>query len=359
MQTELIDRIYEAAVTPELWPDVLQDLAQLTDAKGGLLFAVRDQVLNWTSTGNLHEAFATYVNDGYFRRCGRRICLFRHAHSSFLTERDYWTDEELESNEIYQNFFRPRDLGWSAGTGVANPTGDNIVFSIERTLQSGPMEKHNVEQLNDLRPHLARSALVAARIGLKSAKNAADTFAKLGLPALLLTADGSIVDAHNMSEDLATSVSWRESGGASFSDTAANDLLREALKSLQETGAKTVRSFPIRNEADDAIIVAHVLPITRSAQDLFANSFALLVLVPVGKKSAPPVELIRSLFDLTAAEARVARSLAAGVSVEGISEDGGVSVNTVRTQIRKIMEKTGCARQAEVVALMANIALPK
>ena len=41
MPTELIDRIYECSVVPELWPTVLDDLARLTESRGGLLFSAR------------------------------------------------------------------------------------------------------------------------------------------------------------------------------------------------------------------------------------------------------------------------------------------------------------------------------
>jgi len=35
-----------------------------------------------------------------------------------------------------------------------------------------------------------------------------------------------------------------------------------------------------------------------------------------------------------------------------------VSTNTVRTQLRSILKKTGCRRQAEVVALLSGLAIP-
>ena len=70
---------------------------------------------------------------------------------------------------------------------------------------------------------------------------------------------------------------------------------------------------------------------------------------------APPVELVQSLFDLTPAEARVARSLAAGKSVDDIAADGGTSANTIRTQVRGVLEKTGCKRQVDIVALLTAI----
>ena len=76
------------------------------------------------------------------------------------------------------------------------------------------------------------------------------------------------------------------------------------------------------------------------------------------RPQAPPVELVQALFDLTPAEARVARSLASGKTAEDIAEGGHVSLNTVRTQVRGVLEKTGCNRQAEVVALLTGLRQP-
>ena len=88
-------------------------------------------------------------------------------------------------------------------------------------------------------------------------------------------------------------------------------------------------------------------------------AYALLVLNPIDQKALPSAELVRSLFDLTAAEARVARKLAAGLSPEQIAEEGDVSINTVRTQVRKILEKTGCNRLPELVAMVSNLSLKR
>jgi DNA-binding CsgD family transcriptional regulator len=106
-------------------------------------------------------------------------------------------------------------------------------------------------------------------------------------------------------------------------------------------------------------MVAHVIPVRLSARDVFLRCAAVLAITPVSAPQAPPVELVQSLFDLTPAEARVARSLAAGKSVEAIASDSGVSLNTVRTQVRGVFDKTGCNRQVDVVALLAGIAQPR
>ena len=106
-------------------------------------------------------------------------------------------------------------------------------------------------------------------------------------------------------------------------------------------------------------MVAHVIPLRRTARDVFSRCAGVLVVSPVTLPDAPPVELVQSLFDLTAAEARVARNLTAGQTVEQIASSNGVSLNTVRTQVRGVLEKTGCRRQVEAVALLGGIATPR
>jgi DNA-binding CsgD family transcriptional regulator len=58
---------------------------------------------------------------------------------------------------------------------------------------------------------------------------------------------------------------------------------------------------------------------------------------------------------LTPAEARVARGIAVGKTLDDLASDGGTSRNTIRTQLYRVMEKTGCTRQVEVAGLLAGI----
>ncbi len=362
MTAQLIDRIYEAAVVPEHWPGVLDELAQLSGASGGLLFAVRDRVLNWTSSSVLSEVFGEYIKDGWFARCSRRVCLFSSSDPSFLVEHDFWTQAQIDDNPIYRDFFRPHGLGWSAGTGLMMPTGDHIVFSVERAHARGPVEKEQVQLLNELRPHLARAAFIAARFGLKGAQGANTALGTLGLPALVLDESGVVIETNGQMDALSGHVQSRANNRIVLTDARANALLQAALPAMNPAAAanaanNAVKSFALRDLDDNAAMVAHLLPIRRSAHDTFARSYALLVITPVTARRLPPVELLRSLFDLTPSEARVARSLATGDSLDDIATHGGVSRNTVRTQLRQVMEKIGCTRQGEVVALLSNLAL--
>ena len=63
-------------------------------------------------------------------------------------------------------------------------------------------------------------------------------------------------------------------------------------------------------------------------------------------------ELLRMLYGLSDAEARVAALLVRAKSVKEVSEGLQVSLNTVRTHLKRIFEKTGTRRQAELVQLV-------
>jgi DNA-binding CsgD family transcriptional regulator len=102
-------------------------------------------------------------------------------------------------------------------------------------------------------------------------------------------------------------------------------------------------------------MVARVIPIRLTARDIFARSAGVLVLTPVTLPNAPSIAIVQSLFDLTPAEARVARDLAEGKTVANIAETSGASQNTIRTQVRGVLEKTGCNLQTDVVALLAGL----
>ena len=75
---------------------------------------------------------------------------------------------------------------------------------------------------------------------------------------------------------------------------------------------------------------------------------------------APPIAVpaLQQLFDLTQAEALVAQALAQGAAIDRIAAGTGVSINTVRTHLHHIYDKTGTARQGELIARIHQSASP-
>jgi DNA-binding CsgD family transcriptional regulator len=354
-ESELIDRIYECSFVPELWPQVLRDTSKISESAGGSLFVTNPDVLAWTASKNTHAIAERFVADGWYWR-GRLMSVIHNSrHPGFLREVDLFSPGELDEEPIFRDSWRKMGLGWGAATAFSLPTGETLSIVLSRTIAQGPADTATIQRLDMLRPHLARTAVLAARLHLERAQAATQTLAALGFAALVLDDTGRVLAANTLIEDLVNLVYWRSTDRVTLKDQKADAMLAEALARIAIHDNGGVRSFPVRDSVEDTLMVAHVVPIRFSARDIFARSSAVLVLMPVAAPASPPVELVMSLFDLTPAEARVARGLAAGKTVEDLAGDNGVSPNTVRVQVRGVLEKTGCQRQTDVVALLGGI----
>jgi DNA-binding CsgD family transcriptional regulator len=68
--------------------------------------------------------------------------------------------------------------------------------------------------------------------------------------------------------------------------------------------------------------------------------------------------LVQSLFDLTPAEAALAQRIGLGQSVEEIAQSHGRSVHTLRSQLKSVLAKMGCSRQAELAYIITSLVPP-
>ena len=70
-----------------------------------------------------------------------------------------------------------------------------------------------------------------------------------------------------------------------------------------------------------------------------------------------PADALALLYDLTPAETRVFELVVEGKPPAEIARQFGVTLSTVRTHLGRVFEKTGCARQADLVAMAARVTL--
>ena len=62
--------------------------------------------------------------------------------------------------------------------------------------------------------------------------------------------------------------------------------------------------------------------------------------------------MLQELFDFTPAEARPARELLRGNSIEESSGQIGISPNTARNQLKSMFSKTNSTRQGELIRIL-------
>ena len=355
---ELETTIYEAAFAPDHWPAALQTLGQLGGAAGSVLFSVTEWSSQWTACAALRPAMQDFVELGWAARNTRMSNGLRkglHLQPHFITEADYYEGEDIETDALNQEFFRPRGLGHSAGTIAQLPHGDMLCYSLERRWNDGPVPGRNLDALNAVRPHLVRAASIAARLGFERTRTAVDTLASIGYPAAAVTGMGRVVIQNALADGQPTVWTTGLADRLVLHDRGASQMLAAALQSIGGTGG--LRSIPVRGEDGIVRHVLHVVPVRRSAHDIFSAAAAIVLLMDAVDKGGSPA-LLQALFDMTASEARLARQLADGQSLEQIAMASERSVMTVRTQLRSVFDKVGVSRQADLVRVLTRLVPP-
>ena len=357
---DFLDLVYEAAFSPESWYPVLDGLARTAGGRGTVLLTADPHDVRWISSRTIQAVVQAFFDEGWQHSNGRLSRLMAKNHPGFLREIDiYATPEELENDPNLRDFYHPRGMGYGAGTLVPVSTGDMLVFSIERDFDRGPVEAEVLPLLDQVRQHLARAALLSARLRLEQARAATETLGLIGLPAAVLKSGRRVTATNALFDKLDRQFIALAHSRLGFADTSADELFGQALErlTLSSNGAQ---SFPVAAKQDHPALVAHLVPVSGTANDIFAGALSLLVLTPLGSTlDAPPSNVLHGLFDLSPAEARAARAVLDGRSMADMASDFAVSLETIRTQVKAVLAKTGTANQTELVCLLASISLSR
>jgi len=354
LDPDLLAMIYEAAAIPSQWPVVLGKLAELVSAFGsGIVSIDNAQSVRFITTDNYRGIYERVLANLTRYDNVRPQRAVARGYFGFLTDLDLCSVEELEADPLYTEGLYPYGLGWTMGAPIPSPSADLAFFDFARKKADGPFGMAEKQTLDAYRPHLARAALMATRLELQRAQATVTTLSVLGLPGAVVNRAGRVVAANPQFEALAPRVVIGAFDALSLADPAQNALLRKGLltQSLDEVG-----SIPITATDTQPALVVHLVPVQRSAQDVFIGASHIVLVTPVTAPAAPLTNLLVGLFDLTPAEAAVARGIASGDSIPDFARRNGVSPETVRTQLRAVFEKTGTRRQADLVRLLSGAA---
>ena len=89
----------------------------------------------------------------------------------------------------------------------------------------------------------------------------------------------------------------------------------------------------------------------------FDSTLGILVVTKLGATGVPSADLVRHLFALAPAEARVATLIGSGLSPRQTAEKLGISVGNVRTTLQHVFTKVGVSRQSELAVLLTKLTL--
>lgn len=203
------------------------------------------------------------------------------------------------------------------------------------------------------------SVAIAIMRDVTERRQAEETLNLLSTGMVLVSPDGTLLMAnHSAARVLDAGDGLRVSGGRV---TAANKRQAEQLRGLVERASSgsagdigaAVMTVNRGEFVRPLSIMVTPLQLTREHGE---SEVAVIFIRDLEVRQTVAPEILGELFGLTPAEARVVVELVKGKRLQEVADDIGVSLNTVRNQLKQIFSKTNTGRQSELISLVLSSA---
>jgi DNA-binding CsgD family transcriptional regulator len=354
---DLIDRIYEAALIPEAWPGALERMSRPSGSASGTLFVFSERFSpRGVSTDMTSDLLESFLQSDVWRSSPSVRWTLGTRPGAFSSVDDHLSKEQSAADEAWAPL-AARGFGRRLVTVTPLSSGEQVAFVLARMRDKGGYRPGEITALNRLRPHLNRATLIAARLGLERANAMTETLARIGLAAAVIDSSGRVVGSNALLETLPAVIRPTAFGGIRIGERESDARFGGAIRQIGKGGAWTGLSIPVPAAGDGSHppLIIHLLPVCGAMHDIFTGGQALMVVSLLQRKAAPLPEMLHGLFDLSPAEARLVGELAVGMTLREITTARGVSMATLRTQVRAVLAKTGVPRLVDLSQLLAQI----
>lgn len=357
---QVVDRIYDAAVSPELWPGILIEISSVVGGCGAYLFSSTrpEQELAWGVVGGLDpEAHGEY--DRYYAPLDFRTPpTLRMPVGTLYTNETLCDWDSLTRSQIYHELLTKYDLVHLGGVILARTERQQTQISIQRREKDGPFEERQCRLIQLLAPHLCRAVELQNRLERLGAHHAGlrEVVDRLPVGACLFNDRGALLHMNRAAEQIlqrGDGLVLRDHELTCASPRGARELRRlicsavTSTKTLVTDPGSVVR-VPRRNIANHYAVL--VLPLgTGTAECTEGAPSGVGFIFDSDTDSSSSPEVLRMLYSFTDAESRLASLLMAGATVAEAAEQTRISLNTARTHLKHIFLKAGVSRQSELM----------
>lgn len=209
--------------------------------------------------------------------------------------------------------------------------------------------------------HRIIDLFVHCRVLREFADHAASWAHTSHVAAIILTPDGRVLDCDYRGESFLRAGNVLHVLGEQLycMDVDCQRKFKSALKETAGTGQTTnfLLYAPAQPDNRFSLTLTRMQPRPAAESDggSIRVSDVLCLLAPLDGRRIATARQLMDFFGLSAAEARLARAICHGSSVEEYARDQGLRLPTVRTQLSSVFHKTGTERQASLVHLIAGI----
>ena len=375
---QLVDRIYEGAVNPQSWPDILEAItAHFGVSKGRLFtaFVAPDRGGLGISVGVPEAALtkwaARYMPHDIWAQAAVAKGLMREG-TAFLGT-DLVPEHQFLESIIYKEHLSELGVARLLSAVIFDqdsPGSTTTLLSVYRSLEGAPFSLAERDEMLLLLPHLSRSLGVMYRLRDAELKAVANLAAldPLARAIVLFDRSGAVVHSNISATRLlervdglslaATSEGTRMLRADSQAvQLAIDEALRLALHPDELVVPHFSNSIAVNRPSGSRPYVLQVAPLHH------ANAFAspqgepgaIVFISEPDRRVAIDPSALANLYGITPAEARLAEMLCAGETISGASVQIGISETTAKTQLASLFQKTSTNRQADLVRLLISL----
>lgn len=366
--SDFIGEIYDCAIDPSRWDDVLVRLRHAIGAVNAQL------VLQELPTGRYLIRKSVNIEPYWLQRQEDMADAIYELGVPILNDKKRPIDEPFsvvqavptevfERNRYVNEWARPQAIGDSAGLIVMQEETRVANFGCGRLEADGPYTEQELAVFRLLAPHLRRAVIISNILDVSTIVSTTlrQTLDTLSVAVFLVDNRARILHANQAGAAMLDDgdAAKRERDCLTTGQPAADKALLAAIaRAAQGDSALSAAGIgvPIKSRSG-AVLLAHVLPLNseHAARDWIPGGVAAIFVAGASAGPHVAVEALMALFDLTPAEARVVVEMVTGRSVEEIAQTLGIAKGTVRTHISRIFMKTGTNRQGELIALVNSL----
>jgi DNA-binding CsgD family transcriptional regulator len=365
---DIIEAAQAAALDERGWPLMLQKLARMFGAAAATLedFNKKPFGLQYLRIAGLPPMAETAYLSHYQHNNPRAAYAFRHLSEKVLYDHVLIDERTMDRDAYYTKYLNALDLRYFMSGQILNTPGSQAIVSIQRTRRQGHVERSDVERMRRLLPHLNLAYDMSTRLrhAVTAVRSLEAAFEWLSDGVALLRADGTIAYSNGVFQEMIRRNDGIRSrkGTIEFAARTAKTLLDGAVDDgarlrAGDIGRTVPTDFLVQRASDAPPYVVSVRPLAESATTP-SGAVAIVFVRGPTERDAAAAALLRSIFGLTEAEAGVAQALQSGITLGQYSHSRKVSLNTVYTHLRRIKEKLGCHRTAELIRKLNDVQIP-
>jgi DNA-binding CsgD family transcriptional regulator len=348
----------DAIVDPAAWPRVMEDMSRAVRADGAVLLQSDVRTPDVPRTPAISDAIDAYFRNGWHTRdvrAERGVPLILSG-QPVVTDQDILSPDEMRKDPAYNECYIPNGCQWWAVVGFwaeAALWG----LSFQRTPRQGPFEPADVRVLAQISQRLSEAATLSKAVSRSALAATTNALNLVRQPAVIVDRLGFVLDANAAAEEVFDGEIRVHNRRLCVVDKCARAELErfvDAIRVAADTDPLPADPIVVRRKMKPPILI-RILPIEAAARSPFLGARALLMLLDLSGRTAPHSRTLARVFDLTAAEAKLASLIGAGESIERAAERLGISSLTARTQLKAVFSKTSTHRQGELVALLSRL----